>query len=142
MPLARFAMHEQGEIIHVAQWPAVKEIHQIASRHYAFEGACFVLAAGCTLKKRDLLKLDLPMFDYIPGEDDSFLLDGGSCIIAPDGAYLAEPLMNQEGFVSAQIEPDLVIERRLTLDVTGHYSRPDIFQLTVDTRPQKNVDWQ
>ncbi|MBA2340742.1 MAG: carbon-nitrogen hydrolase family protein, partial [Pyrinomonadaceae bacterium] len=38
MPLARQAMHTSGEHIHVAVFPTVHEMHQIASRHYAFEG--------------------------------------------------------------------------------------------------------
>ena len=37
------AMHNAGESIHVAVWPFVHELHQLAIRHYAFEGRCFVL---------------------------------------------------------------------------------------------------
>src|SRR6201998_4970776 len=40
MPLARMAMHNSGERVHVAVWPTVHEVHQLASRHYAFEGRC------------------------------------------------------------------------------------------------------
>ncbi|MDQ3650016.1 MAG: carbon-nitrogen hydrolase family protein, partial [Acidobacteriota bacterium] len=36
MPLARQTLHTSGEHIHVAVFPAVHEMHQIASRHYAF----------------------------------------------------------------------------------------------------------
>jgi predicted amidohydrolase len=54
MPLARQAMHVSGEDIHVAVFPTVHETHQIASRHYAFEGRCFVLAAGLLMKAADL----------------------------------------------------------------------------------------
>ena len=46
MPLARAAMHNLGESVHVAAWPTVREQYAIASRHYAMEGRCFVLAAG------------------------------------------------------------------------------------------------
>ena len=46
MPLARTAMHQAGEQIHVAVWPTANEMAQLASRHYAFEGRCFVLAVG------------------------------------------------------------------------------------------------
>ena len=53
MPLARAAMHAKGETIHAAQFPTVHERHQIASRHYAFEGQCFVLTSGlCLVEKR------------------------------------------------------------------------------------------
>src|SRR5215211_5956526 len=50
MPLARQALHESGEDVHVAVWPTAHEMHQVASRHYAFEGRCFVLAAGSLLR--------------------------------------------------------------------------------------------
>ena len=54
MPLARQALHNAGEDIHVAVWPTVHEMHQIASRHYAFEARCFVLAAGLVMRVKDL----------------------------------------------------------------------------------------
>ena len=54
MPLARMAMHNSGEHIHVAVWPTVHELHQLASRHYAFEGRCFVLAVGLIMPAEDL----------------------------------------------------------------------------------------
>ena len=54
MPMARQALHESGEEIHVAAWPTVKEMHQVASRHYAFEGRCFVLAVGSLMRVADI----------------------------------------------------------------------------------------
>lgn len=50
MPLARQAMHDNGEDIHIAAWPTAQEMHQIASRHYAFEGRCYVFAAGSLMR--------------------------------------------------------------------------------------------
>src|SRR5262249_28070286 len=55
MPLARAAMHAKRETIHIAQWPAVKDLHLLASRHYAFEGQCFVIAAGAVLTRAEAL---------------------------------------------------------------------------------------
>ncbi|GAC1692952.1 MAG: hypothetical protein NVS9B5_35360 [Terriglobales bacterium] len=54
MPLARMAMHNAGERVHVAVWPTAHELHQLCSRHYAFEGRCFVLAVGLMMPARDL----------------------------------------------------------------------------------------
>ncbi|HID54552.1 MAG TPA: carbon-nitrogen hydrolase family protein, partial [Anaerolineae bacterium] len=142
LPLARQAMHAQQELIHVAQWPTVKEMHLIASRHYAFEGRCFVVAAGTVLQKRDLAHLDLPLLADIPGSDDTYLMRGGSAIISPEGDLLAGPLYEQPGLVSAEIDPQQAVDGRLTLDVMGHYGRPDIFQLHVNTTPQEHVYWQ
>ncbi len=142
MPLARQAMHAQQELIHIAQWPTVKEMHVVASRQYAFEGRCFVVAAGTVLKKKDLAHLDMPLFDEIPGDDETFLMRGGSTIIAPDGRFLAEPLRKENGLVTATIDVEEAINGRLTLDVMGHYGRPDVFQLTVNTTPQQHINWQ
>ena len=142
MPLARYAYHTQDEQIHIAQWPSVNSMHQIASRHYAFEGRCFVIAAGTVLHRDELLATGLPLFDGIPDEEDGFLMRGGSCIIGPDGGFLAEPVFNQPGFVSAEIDLCKAIPEKMTLDVVGHYSRPDIFTLQVNTNPQNNVEWK
>lgn len=54
MPLARMAMHNSGEQIHIVAWPTVHDLHQLASRHYAFEARCFVLAAGLLMRGVDL----------------------------------------------------------------------------------------
>ncbi len=130
MPLARQALHERGETLHVAAWPWIHEMHQVASRSYAFEGRAFVIAAGTVLRKGDL-PLDLELLRAIPGEPDDFLQRGGSAIIGPDGAYLAGPVWEEEAIVVAEVDPARIIEERLTLDVTGHYHRPDVFQFRV-----------
>ena len=129
MPLSRQAMHNSGEEVHVAVWPGVHEMHQTASRHYAFEGRCFVLAAGQLLKARDLpAGLELPADAYT---EDSLLLNGGSAIYAPNGNCIAGPLYNSEGIVAAELSLHQCIQERMTLDVSGHYQRPDIFDFRV-----------
>jgi nitrilase len=129
MPFARHVLHSEEEVIHVAAWPHGKEMHQIASRHYAFEGRCFVLAAGMYLEK-GMMPRDYEFRDEIKDAPDD-LLPGGSAIIAPDGSYIIEPVFGREEMLVAEIDTDRAIEESLTLDVTGHYSRPDIFELTV-----------
>ena len=131
MPLTRYALHDQQELVHIAQWPTVKEMHLVASRHYAFEGQCFVVAAGTTLRMRDLAHLELVLLKEIPKQPDDFLQRGGSSIIAPDGTCLAGPTYDEVGLISAEINPALAIDGRLTLDVTGHYNRPDLFTLQI-----------
>ncbi len=126
MPLARQALHVAGEQIHVALWPTVKESHQLASRHYAFEGRCFVLAAGTLMRARDL-----PAELASEGDPARWLLRGGSAIAGPDGAWITEPLFDEEAIVFANLELDAIDRERLTLDVTGHYSRPDVFEFRV-----------
>lgn len=149
MPLARAALHAKGETLHVAQWPAVKDLHQIASRHYAFEGQCFVAAAGCVLRRGEMLagfhslgqpdSAALELLESIPGADDDLLLHGGSAVIAPDTSYIAGPISDKACILHADIEPQRIAEGHLTLDTQGHYARPDVFRLEVDDQPQIGV---
>jgi len=132
MPLTRQAMHDSGEEIHVAGWPGVHEMHQIASRSYAFEGRCFVLAVGSILRVRDMPP-ELPPKADKPGVPDGFMIRGGSAIIAPNGRYLAGPVYDQETVVVADCDLSEITREALTLDVSGHYSRPDVFHFKVKT---------
>jgi predicted amidohydrolase len=131
MPLARQAMHDSGEEIHVAAWPGVSEMHQVASRHYAFEGRCFVIAAGCLLAARDLPP-ELPVRAEKAGDPGGLLYNGGSAVIAPNGRYLAGPVYDQETVVVADCDLDEIVRESLTLDVSGHYARPDVFSFRVN----------
>jgi nitrilase len=58
-----------------------------------------------------------------------------SLIVAPGGNTLAGPLEDREGVATAGIDLDRVIAEKHSLDVTGHYARPDIFRLAVDEEP-------
>jgi len=130
MPLARQVLHDSGEHIHIAVWPTVHEMHQVASRHYAFEGRCFVLAAGLLMKARDL-PAQLPIASELSDKPDQLLLRGGSAIIGPDGSYLVEPLFGEERIIFAELDLKAIDKERMTLDVTGHYRRPDLFDLRI-----------
>ena len=130
MPLTRQAMHNSGEDIHVAVWPKVHEMHQVASRQYAFEGRCFVLAAGQILRKKDLP--DFLPTTGIPDDPEFMILNGGSAIIRPNGFYLTEPLFDEEGLVTAELDLSENIKESMTLDVTGHYQRNDVFDFSVN----------
>ena len=50
MPLPRQALHDSGTQIHIAAWPTAHERNQIASRHVAFEGRCFVLIVASVMR--------------------------------------------------------------------------------------------
>ena len=127
MPLARQALHESGEFIHVAVWPWVHEKHQIASRQYAFEGRCYVLAVG-----QFMPSADLPPDLQQPADTPELLLRGGSAFIGPDANYLTEPLLDEPGTILAELDPARIDEEAMTLDVTGHYARPDVFDFRFD----------
>lgn len=127
MPLARQALHEDGEDVHVALWPTVKEMNLLCCRHYAFEGRCFVLAVG-GLMKADALppELDAPVVGEARGE---WLLRGGSCVVGPDGQLVVTPVYDRETIVYATLDLGRIAEEAMTFDAGGHYSRPDCLHL-------------
>lgn len=137
MPLPRQALHEAGEVVHAALWPTVKEMNQVACRHYAFEGRCFVLAAGAIMRT-DALPAGVQLADGMAVDD--LLLRGGSAVIGPDGSYLVDPLYDREEVIVTDLPLHRVAEERLTLNVAGHYSRPDCYQLRVIARPRNQVE--
>ena len=124
MPLTRQAMHDSGEHVHVAVWPTAHENHHLASRHYAFEGRCFVLVVGLIMKAADLPREMAKQTKKKPG---GLLLGGGSAIYAPDGRCVVEPVFGKESLIVADLDLREVDKERMTLDVSGHYSRPDVF---------------
>ncbi len=152
MPLARAAMHAKKETIHIAQWPWVRGLHQLASRHYAFEGQCFVIAAGCVLTKGDVIEgfhslgekdtQALELLEALPGEDEDLLMKGGSAVIGPDYRYVVEPVFEEPGIICAELDLDRVTEGQMLLDTDGHYSRPDVFRLEVNDQPQTSVGFE
>lgn len=132
MPMARQVMHDAGEEIHVALWPGVPEMHQVAARHYAFEGRCFVVAAGSILRVSEMPR-ELPIWEQYANDPSGLVIRGGSAVIAPDGRYLAGPVYDVETVVVADCDLSEITRESMTLDVSGHYSRPDVFELTVLT---------
>ena len=130
MPLARQVLHTSGEHIHVAVWPTVNEMHQLASRHYAFEGRCFVLAAGLLMRVGDL-PAQLQAVPALVDKPDHLILRGGSAVIGPDGQYIVAPVFDEERIIVAELNFEAIDKERMTLDVTGHYHRTDLFELKV-----------
>jgi predicted amidohydrolase len=133
MPLPRHVLHAEGEQIHVAAWPHARELHQLPSRHYAFEGRAFVLAAATYIPK-SALPADLELASDFADAPD-VLLTGGSAIIAPDASYVVEPVYDREELLVAEVDLDRIAEEKQLLDVAGHYARPDLFELRVNRAP-------
>ena len=146
MPLARTAMHNLGEAVHVAAWPTVREEYALNSRHYAFEGRCFVLAAGLVQTKEQVFDgLERAGGDpdaraLLEGIGPDVLNKGGSFIAAPDSRIIAQAGEGEET-LHAELDLSEIGGNLSSLDTDGHYSRPDVFELSVDTRAKDGVKW-
>lgn len=132
MPLARQALHESGEDIHIAAWPTVHEMNVIACRQYAFEGRCFVLAAG-SLMRASQLPVELEPHPERVANANTWVMRGGSCVIAPNGKFIVEPLYETTAIIHADLDLGMVRREHMSLDVAGHYSRPDSFNFSVNS---------
>lgn len=120
MPLARYALHRDGPLVHVAAWPHAGDLHHLASRHMAFEGGCFVVCAALLAPREQFDGLEIP-----PPADFNGL-HGGSAIIAPDTSFVVEPIAGREKLLLAQLDLDRAREAAFRLDVAGHYDRADL----------------
>ncbi len=136
MPMLRMTMYDQGVTLYCAPTADDRDAWAGSMRHIALEGRCFVLSA-CQYITRGAYPDD---FDCALGDDpDSVLMRGGSMIVAPLGDVLAGPDFSGETILYAQIDPAEVVRGKYDFDVTGHYARPDVFNLTVDVAPKRAV---
>ena len=134
MPQLRLAMYGQGVELYCAPTVDDRETWLSTMRHIAFEGRCFVLSASQFARRSDY-PADYPV-DVPP---DDVLISGGSCIIDPLGRVLAGPGRGGEMVISAELDLDQIVRGKFDLDITGHYARPDVFRLSVNTNPQVPV---
>lgn len=135
MPLARHALYADGEEVHVAAWPGSAAQARDIPRFIALEGRVFVILAS-GLISGDNVPQDFPFYDLIKDKPQGFY-NGGSGIVAPDGNWVVEPVVGEERLVVADIDLAQVHAARSTFDPAGHYSRPDVFTVTVDRRRQE-----
>lgn len=138
MPLARAALYGQGEDLHIAIWPGSPRNTKDITRYIALEARSYVISISGLLRTKEI-PADTPHREEIIADAPEFLADGGSCIAAPDGSWLVEPVVGEEQLIVATIEHQLVREERHNFDPVGHYSRPDVLQLTVNRERQNTI---
>ena len=131
MPLARAALHAQGEDLHVALWPGCERLTRDITRFAALEGRSYVVSASAIITARDL-PAGVPMRERICAAGESAFYDGGSCIAAPDGSWLVPPVVGREEIIVADLDPAMVRRERQNFDPSGHYARPDVLRLSVE----------
>ncbi|SEE72612.1 carbon-nitrogen hydrolase family protein [Pseudomonas migulae] len=138
MPLARYSLYAQGVEIYVAPTYDTGDGWISTMRHIALEGRCWVLGSGTALRGSDIPD-DFPARAQLFADPDEWINDGDSVVVNPQGRIVAGPLHREAGILYADIDVALVAPARRALDVTGHYARPDIFELQVRRTPATAV---
>ena len=139
MPLPRTALYGQGENLHIAVWPGSDHNTKDITRFIARESRSYVVSVSSLMSKTDFPK-NTPHIDAILKNAPDTLANGGSCIAGPDGEWIVEPVLHKEGLIIQSIDFNRVLEERQNFDPVGHYSRPDVTKLIVNTERQTTVE--
>ena len=138
MPLARYALYAQGVEIYIAPTYDSGDGWLGSLQHIAREGCCWVVGCGNLMKGSDIPE-DFPEKERLYPDAEEWINPGDSVVIAPGGEIVAGPMNKEAGILYHDIDREKVSIAKRAFDVAGHYSRPDIFQLHVNTRPQSPV---
>lgn len=144
-----------GEEFHIANWPGtynfkdpniatvgVTDPHKndgiTAAREYAFEAGCFVLSVHGLLREEDF---EPEYKDFINSKDINFdYANGGSCVINPFGDIIAGPVYNEDTIIYADCCADEIKCAKLFFDGMGHYSKPSVAKVLLNTEHQTNLN--
>jgi nitrilase len=139
MPLARYALYSQGVEIYIAPTYDSGDAWIGTLQHIAREGRCWVVGSGTLIRASDI-PADFPDRERLYPDPNEWVNGGDSVVIAPGGDIVAGPLSKEEGILFAETDSARAATAKRALDVVGHYSRPDIFTLHVNIRPQSPVE--
>jgi nitrilase len=137
MPLARYALYAQGIDIYVAPTWDAGESWLATMRHIAKEAGCWVIGTATAMQGSDI-PADFPERDRLFSPEE-WINDGDAVVVKPTGSIAAGPLRREKGILYAEIDREAARRARRSMDVCGHYSRPDIFSFSVDRRPLNPV---
>lgn len=128
MPLARLSIYQQAPQLYVAPTADARPTWPATLQHIACEGRCYVLGANQFFQRADYPEA----YQDFLNDDETVLCRGGSAIVSPQGEFIAGPLWDQEGILTAELDLDEALKNKLDFDVTGHYTRPDLFDFRVN----------
>ena len=132
MPMLRMAMYSKEVALYCAPTADDRDTWLPTMRHVALEGRCFVLTACQFIRRKDF---PTSVRQTLGDSPEAVLMRGGSAIVNPLGKVLVGPHFDGETILTADLDLDEIGRAQFDFDVTGHYSRPDIFQLTVNEAP-------
>ena len=140
LPLPRAALYGQGEDLHIAVWPGSLRNTGEITRFIAREGRSYVVSVSGLMRREDI-DPSLPHADRLLETADAIMADGGSCVAGPDGEWVLEPVTDGEALEIVEIDHVRVLEERHSLDVAGHYARPDVTRLVVNRTRQATTEF-
>lgn len=131
MPFARMALYAQGVELYCTPTADARETWQATTKHIACEGRCFVLSSNQYQTKSMYPPAirNAPELQSMP----EVICRGGSVIVSPLGEVLAGPVWDHEEILAATLDLNDIPRAKFDFDVVGHYARPDIFTLTINT---------
>ena len=131
MPLARFALYAQDiDILCAPTWDS-GDTWLATMQHVAREGGCWVVGCATSLEVSDIPK-GIPFYDELFSNAEGWINPGDAVVYRPFGGQLAGPMHQEKGFLLADIDPSEARASRRKFDASGHYARPDVFNLTVN----------
>lgn len=142
MPLARAAMYAQGENLHIAVWPGSDYNTKDITRFIARESRSYVISVSSRMAIATDFPKETPHLEELLKRAPERSSNGGSCIAGPDGEFILPPDITTEGNMYQTLDFNKVYEERQNFDPAGHYSRPDVTQLTVNRQRQSTVKFE
>ena len=64
---------------------------------------------------------------------------GYGIVVEPGGEIIAGPQLEIEQIIYAELDHAKITKHRHIFDPIGHYARPDVFHLSVNTTPRSSV---
>ena len=138
LPLARAALHAQGEDLHIGLWPGNRHNTEELTRFAAREGRSYVLSV-CGLMSREHVSDLAPHADELRRALPEVSGDGGSCIAGPDGEFVVPPVCGREELIVAELDHAFVRRERQNFDISGHYARPELIHIELDHRRHRGL---
>ena len=141
MPLARYSLYSQGIDIYIAPTYDSGDGWLGTMQHIAREGRCWVVSSGVAITREDI-PTDFPEKESLYPESETWINPGDSAVVAPGGEMIAGPMREEKGILFAEVDISQVAASRRALDVSGHYARPDVFNLRVNRQMQSPVNFK
>jgi nitrilase len=130
MPLARAAMYAKGVDVWLAPTWDDNPIWVPSMQHIAREGRVHVIGVNTVIRATDVPSTT-PGWEEVWKGHDEWMSRGRSVIVQAGGEILAGPLVEEEGILYAELDPEAARGQRFEFDAVGHYARPDVFELVV-----------